>query len=561
MPDPSSKFEKLRQQAEELIQKQPDLSSEAPSDIVELIQELKIHQTELQIQNEELQRSQGELSELHREFENLYEFAPCGYLTLTAKGLITRANLTAVNLLETSRQFLSGAGFSQYIAEGWYDTYAIARKKCIETREKQSIEIPLKNKNEVPLWVRADIEGDFDETGVAMRWRMVLMDITAQRQTEEGQKRMEAIGMLAGGIAHDFSNILSSIIGYAQLGLDETKNDTSLAENYRFILGAGLRGKNLIKQIKTYSRSQNETSRPVLVIPIVKDILSFLKATLPANIEMRRHIKADRQVIKGNLAQMQQVLLNLCTNAAQAMRDNGGRLTLSVTNVTFTPSDPGLPAEITPGAYLKLSVADTGCGIPPDVQQKIFDRYYTTRDPNHGTGLGLSICHSIVRQNGGAISLDSSVGEGTTATVFFPVTGEDPLSEKDIPEASFAGLECILLVDDEKPIIHMGRRILEPLGYTVVTSLNGRDALEMFRRKPDQFGLVITDMIMPEMYGDELTHKLKEIRDDIPIILCSGKADQISENKIRDLGISAFLCKPYTNHHFIQTIRSVLDGW
>ncbi len=566
--DLSSKFEKLRQQAEEMIHKQPELSSEAPSDILELIHELKIHQTELQIQNEELQRAQGELSELHREFENLYEFAPCGYLTLNAKGIISRANLTAVKLLGTSLQFLSGAGFSQYIAHDWHYIYTEARNKCIETREKQSIEIPLKTKNEEPLWVRADIEANHDESGAVTLWRIVLMDISAQRQAEEDKKgmedrlrqaqKLESIGNLAGGIAHDFNNILSSVIGFTELALDEAVKGSTMEDSLQEVYNAGKRAKDLVMQILTFARKTNEEVKPVNIMKILQQSIDLLRSSIPSDISIKHHINCNSQVV-GNPTLLEQVILNLGSNAADAMEDGGGNLEIAASDVVVDESFAADVGLLGPGNHVRIAVSDNGIGIPGDVIQSVFEPYFTTKAAGKGTGMGLATVHGTIKKYGGAIKVESQPGQGTVFTVWLPATKTSEITKPYQPDALPQGSERILFVDDEMPIVKMGNQLFERLGYRVSALTSSTEALELFQAKPNEFDLVITDMTMPNMTGDALAAELMKIRPDIPVVLCTGYSNKISDEEATELGIKAFAYKPVVKADLAKTVRKVLD--
>ena len=564
----TSKFERLRKEAEALIARQPDVKSEKTTDFLELIHELRVYQAELEIQNEELKQAQQEISDLHREYEDLYEFAPCGYLTLNDKGMITHANLTAVNMLGVDRQHLLRSGFTQMIAPGWEQALLTARQKAGETREKQTVELPLKKAPELSAWIRLDITADCDSTGAVISWRLLLTDITAQRQAETDKKQLEdqlrhsqkieAIGTLAGGIAHDFNNILSSIIGFTELAIDDVEKGTSLEDSLQEVFKAGIRAKALVGQILILSRHDSLEFKPVSINTVVKESLKMLRATIPSSINIQKTICNRELVAYADAMQLHQVIMNLTTNAKQAMPETGGELVVSVDSIRFDEG-PEIK-ELVPGNYARITVSDNGIGIKKEFLEKIFEPYFTTKKVGEGSGLGLSVVYGIVKSHSGAITTQSEPGKGTTFCVYLPLSDQrkiEDLQTKDAPIQS--GTEHILLVDDELSIVKMHRQLLERLGYKVMTSTSSVEALETFRSFPHKFDLVITDMTMPDMTGDKLAVELMKIRQDIPVILCTGYSNTISDKTAADIGIKAFAYKPVSKADLAKIVRKVLD--
>ena len=442
--DSTVKFEKLREQAEELIRRQPEFARKTPEDMLTLIHELKIHQVELEIQNEELKRAQVEISELHREFENLYEFAPCGYLTLNPKGLITRANLTAVTLLETTRRFLLHSGFSNYILPGWEDAYQAARRKAVETRKKQEIPLPLKRKDGSTAWARADIEADFDETGTVTLWRMVLTDITAQRKAEEDRERMEAhlqqarkmesVGNLAGGVAHEFNNMLYIIIGNSELALEQIPEWSAARDNLKEIRAAGLRASEVVRQLLIFSRKDDASKMLLPMGEVIKESMKLIRSGIPENIGIEERISRDVDPIFGNAVQINQLLIILCSNAKDAMPEEKGVIIVELANETITGTDAGRPPSLRPGRYVRLTLGDNGCGMDKKTVDRAFDPYFTTKAIGKGAGIGLAVVHGIVDGHNGAVSVESAPGKGTVFTILFPAhQGE---AEQKAPEGT-----------------------------------------------------------------------------------------------------------------------------
>ena len=381
--------------------------------------------------------------------------------------------------------------------------------------------------------------------------------IAAEVKFQQASK-MESIGTLAGGIAHDFNNILSAVIGYAELALDEVEKGSRLEDNLQEVYTAGLRAKDLVKQILTFARQAGEELKPVQVNILAKEALKLLRSSLPTTIEIKQDIESD-SLIMADPTQVHQIFMNLCTNAGQAMEEKGGVLRVGLTDVRLDADFTKTHEDLKPGDYLKLSVSDTGSGISPEVMKSIFDPYFTTKAPGEGTGMGLATVHGIVKRYGGEIVVDSEVEKGSIFTVYLPITKKRTDAESYQTEALPYGTEKILFVDDELPIAAMGGQLLEGLGYQVTVRTSSVEALALFRSKPDDFDLIITDMTMPNMTGDKLTAELMKIRPGIPVILCTGYSKKISNEAALDIGIKAFAYKPTVKADFARTIRKVLD--
>ncbi|MCP4577877.1 MAG: response regulator [Deltaproteobacteria bacterium] len=393
-------------------------------------------------------------------------------------------------------------------------------------------------------------------------------DLTAQKTAESEKtaletqlvqaQKMEALGTLAGGIAHDFNNILSAIIGYTELCyLDAKDPDHPFHQKLKSMLHAGNRAKDLVGQILTFSRMKEHILTPVNVAPIIKEALKLLKASLPANIELKQSI-TSRQQIMADPTKIHQIIMNLCTNAYHAMEENGGQLTVSIKSVQLDEQACKLHGDLPPGGYLQLTVKDTGSGISPAVIDRIFDPYFTTKDKK-GTGLGLSVVHGIVKSHGGAITVESQVGEGTDIRVYFPATDHSEAVNDEQPPVLARGTEKILLVDDEMDLVHIVCEMLEKLGYGVTGVVGSAQALETFRRSPEEFDLVITDLNMPVMNGDRLAQELTRIRPGLPIILCTGFSDPFNEQRAGSLGIRKLIKKPMAMNILAEAVRNVLD--
>ncbi len=388
-----------------------------------------------------------------------------------------------------------------------------------------------------------------------------LRDISEQKRLQsqlQQAQRMEAIGTLAGGIAHDFNNILSAVIGYTEIALNDVEKDSLLQSNLKEVLNAGARAKDLVKQILTFSRQAEQELKPVQIKIAVNEALKLIRASLPTTIEIHQTVESNSAVL-ADLTQMHQVVMNLCTNASHAMQAAGGTLRVSLVDVEiesdFAAGHPGL----LPGPYIQLSVMDTGHGMTSEVLNRIYDPFFTTKEKGEGTGMGLSVVHGIVKSHGGEVIVHSEPGKGTSFEIYFPAIEKTEIRKTDAVLPLAIGNERILFVDDEPSLVHIGKQILKPLGYKVEARTSSLEALELFKVKSEKFDLVITDMTMPKMTGDDLAREILKIRTNIPIILCTGYSKKISEGKVEALGVRALVMKPIVAEQLATIVRRVLD--
>ncbi len=380
-----------------------------------------------------------------------------------------------------------------------------------------------------------------------------------ERQLQQVLK-IQAIGTLAGGIAHDFNNILFPILGYTELTMDEVSEDSVAHKNLQEVLKAANRAKELVKQILAFSRQSGQERKPIKVQYVIKETLNLLRASIPSSIDIIHRIDDDCHPVMGDATQIHQVIMNLCTNAYQAMQDKGGRLEVNLSEVDIGYEETIDKIGMQPGRHLQLLVKDEGCGMDPAVMDRIFEPYYTTKEQGKGTGLGLSVSHGIVKNHAGDITVESSPGKGTTFKVYFPILEEADVATEFKPSNGAArGNERILLIDDEAQIVSMEQQMLENLGYEVTARTDSIEALREFSLQPQNFDLVITDMTMPQMTGDQLAQKLLDIKPDIPVILCTGFNEDITEEKALSMGIQKFVMKPVIKNDLATTIRTVLD--
>ena len=388
--------------------------------------------------------------------------------------------------------------------------------------------------------------------------RDVTKEVSLQNQLAQSQK-MEAIGTLAGGIAHDFNNILFAIIGYTEMAIEDLPVDSRPRRDMGQVLSAAKRAAEMVKRILTFSR-QTEPQRILLdLAPIVKEGLKFLRGSIPSTIEIRQKIESSLGMVEADPTQIHQVLMNLCSNAGQAMKDTKGIITVELAEIALDESYTDQHISLKPGRYVKLSVSDTGYGIPRENIGRIFDPYFTTKGIGEGTGLGLAVIHGIVSSHGGSVTVHSIPGQGSTFNVFLPVVKREAHLEIAADSSMPMGTEKILLVDDEETLVVMGQAILERLGYQVVTSTDPLRALEVFSSDLSGFNLVLTDLMMPKMTGLELAKQIKTLNPEIPIILCTGFGNKFSEEEVEGLRFSGIIRKPMSNREVAQTVRKALD--
>ena len=402
-----------------------------------------------------------------------------------------------------------------------------------------------------------------DSKGNVINYVFILRDVThelkLERELRQSQK-MEAIGTLASGIAHDFNNILTAIIGYTEMAQRKTSDNDALARDLERVQIAGVRAKELVRQILTFSRQSEQERKPVQLASLIDEVMKLLRSTLPATVEINQEISTtlSGDKVLADPTQLHQVLMNLGTNAAHAMRESGGVLSVSLSDFNADASLIAIHPDLTPGPCLRLTVSDTGHGMEAAVRERIFDPYFTTKKAGEGTGMGLAVVQGIIKSYGGAISVYSVPGQGTSFHIFLPKIREELTQAARADESAWGGTERILFIDDEQVLAELGQELLEALGYNVTAKTSSLEALKCFRSGPDAFDLVITDMTMPQMTGRELVRELLAIRPGIPIIMCSGFAEFINANEAREAGISEFLMKPYVTNKMAQTIRRAL---
>jgi PAS domain S-box-containing protein len=391
----------------------------------------------------------------------------------------------------------------------------------------------------------------------------IVRDISKRKHLEsqlQQSQKMEAVGTLAGGIAHDFNNILAIILGNAELAADDVPDSNPASQSLKKIHRASIRAKDMVQQLLAFSRKAEEESAPINMGPILKESMKMLRSAVPTSIEFKQHISNDLCSIMGDAAQINQIVMNLVTNAADAMSEEGGLLEVTLERAIIREEKPCFDWVLSPGDYVRLKMRDTGEGIEPKIMDRIFEPYYTSKELGKGTGMGLSVVHGIVKRHGGGVRVESEPGKGTLFEIYFPALEKTTEEEKD-PEIEIkGGSETILFVDDEEFLVDLNQERLERLGYNAISTTKPVEALEWFNADPDQFDVVITDMTMPRMTGDKLTAEVLKIRPHMPVIVCSGYSERMSVKRAEALGVRKYIEKPIDLRNLASAIREVLEG-
>ncbi len=501
------------------------------------------------------------LAETEAKYRDIFENSVTGICQVGMDGRVLRANAAVARMLgydcveealgavnDLRRSFVHEQVRSELVGE--IEKHGVVK----------DFEAEVYRKDGSTIWASLNVRAVCDETSAIAYLEGSASDITERKllkaQLHHAQK-MEAIGTLAGGIAHDFNNILTPIIGYSELSLKMAPEDGRLGHNIRQVLLAANRAKELVRQILSFSRKAEQEKKPVRIGLIIKEVLQLLRASLPSVIEIDQQIHPDAvdSTTLADPSQIHQVLMNLCTNAAHAMAERGGTLRVGLEKVEIAGTNGVEKPDLQPGTYLKLSVSDTGHGMEPSVQSKVFDPYFTTKGSNEGTGMGLSVVYGIVQTLGGAISVASRQGKGATFDVFFQGVQVGPQTLEPRAEPLPGGRGKVLVVDDEKQIVDMMKEMLEVMGYEAIPSYSSPEALNVFNAKPDHFDMVITDLTMPQMTGIDLAMEILKIRADTPVILCTGFSHTVDQKSMKQSGIRDFLLKPVSIRELAVTVN------
>lgn len=512
----------------------------------------------------ERKRWEGELQKSEERYRLLVEGAPLGIVFVNRDGRIEDVNDKFVEILGapsvTAVRSINVFIYPSLIEAGIADHF----RRCLEKGESGLHESLFVSPWGKQAYFRYHLQPVKEAGGRIIGLQAIIEDISQAKQLEDQLRqaqKMEAIGTLAGGIAHDFNNILAAIIGYTELAHLDVDESSPVRQNLDQVLQGAVRARDLVKQILTFSRRDEQEKNPARLTPIVKEALKLLRASLPTTIEIIQDIDPASGLVLADPVQIHQLLMNLCTNAAHAMRETGGVLTIKLENVEVHPWEAALHTDLNPGAYVRLTVNDTGHGMDQRLMARIFDPYFTTKEKGRGTGLGLAVVHGIVKNHNGAVTFQSQPGQGTTCHVYLPrIEGREASDQRLQTTPLPTGGERILLVDDETDLVEVVKKMLELLGYQVTTRSSSLEALAAFQAEPDQFDLVITDQTMPHMTGINLAGEILKLRPDIPLILCTGYSETVSESEAKDMGVREFLFKPIVMRDLAEIVRRVLDG-
>ena len=513
-----------------------------------------------------LKVSEQSLKESERQYRQLFELAQEGIWAIDSDFVTTMVNPAMAKMLGYGVMEMIGTKLFDFMDERGRELAAgIVEGQRHSTGEQHDFEFIRRGGERV--YTTMELSAIYGDDGKYAGAIIGVVDVTYRKKAEEEREqlekhmvqiqKMEAIGTLAGGIAHDFNNILSVVVGFTELACEDAREGSNQLENLREVLSAAQRARDLVSQILTFARQGDVAVRPVRFSTILKEALKFLRSTLPSTIEITTRLTTEANVM-ADPTQLHQIIMNLGTNAGHAMA-GGGVLDVSLEEVELDSRKVRHAPEVTPGRFLRLQISDNGCGMDPSIVESIFNPYFTTKEQGEGTGLGLSVVKGIVDQMNGLIEVSSLPGEGSRFDVFLPILEWEAREEEGDGEDVAGGDERVLYVDDEPAITIIGKGLLEMIGYKVDICESALEALEMIRKDPEAFDVVITDLTMPRMRGDTLAREIMVIRSDLPVILCTGQDFPLAEEHLKKIGVSALLKKPLGRTALARTVREVLD--
>ncbi len=500
-----------------------------------------------------------------RQFSNFFDLSPDLMCIADLQGVLQRVNPAFCAALGFDQKELISRSFTDWVDPQDRAKTLAAAARLAKGKSLANFTNRYRTKQGGYRWLAWSSRPD-PERGVVYS---VARDITEEIKAQQERKileeqllqaqKMQAIGTLAGGIAHDFNNILSIVLGNAELAADFVQEGTPLRKHFDEIQTACLRAKEMVRQLLSFSRKSNHIRQPIELAPVVMEAVSLIRSSIPAGIEIRSRIAGEPCTILGNATEIHQVLLNLCVNAAQSLEAKQGVIEVVLSPVRLDRKGSERFLGLMPGSYVQLEVRDTGGGIPAHLLDRIFEPYFTTKAVGEGTGLGLSVVHGIVKSHQGAVKVESAPGKGTSVTILLPCC-EEPGKRVEIQTDELpGGEERILLVDDEKALVRTVGESLERLGYQVELHDDPRVALRQFLLQPEAYDLVITDIAMPHIGGDQLLVEIKKLRPELPVILFTGFTEKMNRKKALSLGACSYLEKPIVQRELAAVVREALD--
>jgi PAS domain S-box-containing protein len=536
-----------------------------------MLHELRVHQIELEMQNEELRRAQVELDAARARYFDLYDLAPVGYCTVSEPGLILEANLTAAALLGVARGALVNQPISRFILKEDQDIFYMLRKQVLETGEPQSCELRMVKQGGPQFWVRLSATAVQHEGG-APECRITLGDITERRQAEaeratldvqlQQAQKMELVGRLAGGVAHNFNNMLGAILGYVELAIEQVDPTQPLYADLMEIRTAAEHSADLTRQLLAFARSQIIAPKVLDLNEIVATTVTMLARLIGEHTRLKWQPAAHLWPVKADRAQIEQSLVGLCVNARDAIGDVG-TITVATGNRTCDDASRAALPGLVPGEYVWLAVSDDGCGMDKETLAHVFEPFFTTKGVGRGTGMGLATAYGAIKQNDGFVYVDSEPGQGTTVTIYLPRHGgriEPARTTNDAAELLAPGRETILLVEDEPAILELTTKLLEKEGYTVLAAGTADNAIRLAREHSCPIHLLLTDVVMPEMNGRDLATRVAALQPGVKSLFMSGYTADIIEQRGVTEGDTHFIQKPFSAKGLAAKVRQALDG-
>ncbi|MCK5312654.1 MAG: response regulator [Desulfobacteraceae bacterium] len=513
----------------------------------------------------EMQEKYNKLAQSEKKYRLLVENAGDG-IVVVQDDRIKFVNKELLDLLQIENKESVPQKFFDYIHPDDVENVIVNHENNILLKQRDGhYRARLVRDDESIVWVEIkSVAVDWENKSASLAF---IRDISKQKNIEDELRqaqRMEAIGTLAAGITHDFNNILTSIIGSSELALLDLKEEGEIKEAFELIRGSGHRARDLVNQILTATRkTQSVGVKPINIGSVVKEALKLIKSTFPSNIKIIEEIGNNLKYINADSTQIHQIVMNLCTNAMHAMeKDDIGTLNICLNNVDLDADFASNFLNMEPGAYLELKVADTGHGMRHKVKTRIFDPYFTTKQQGKGTGFGLATCIGIVKAHNGHIKVESKLDKGSTFYLYFPVIDRTIYEVQRIVDNKklVRGEGNILFVDDEQDIVRIGQKMLTSAGYSVMTAVSGKDALGYFEVGKVRIDLMITDMAMPGMTGRKLIKEVCKLNPDLPVILCTGYSEIMSEEKAKAIGVKEYLKKPYELIDLSLAVKKTLEA-